>query len=58
VVGKVVLALEPLVVVVLVPMRGQCGAGRTVRDMVVDMVVVVVEVGVEEPCGGQCSGDG
>jgi len=50
--------LEPLVVVVLVPMRGQCGAGRTVRDMVVDMVVVVVEVGVEEPCGGQCSGDG
>lgn len=57
-VGKVVLALVPLVVVELEPMNDQYDVGRLRRDMVLDMEVVVVVGEVEGPYGGQCSARG
>lgn len=54
-VGLVVRALVPLVVVGVVPMNGQWCVGQIAYGMVEHMVVVVVEVVVGEPCGEQCS---
>lgn len=56
-VGMVVLALVPLVVVELEPMRGQQSVGQSSCDMVVDMVLVVVVVGEGGFYGGQCVDD-